>query len=462
MITSNSHLPHTAIDLPDGIAVPGLYALLDTREMLARINEQLPAGMKPFDRCRISTLRFKTLANCLVGYTLSQDDPQSPEAVVMNLYARGFPMEAFGPASAKAQADRWAASDAGPSVTVLPEVGAILYWYPNDERLAGLRRIVDRKKLQRAFHAHLPAYPQEEWRVSDRSIRLRLVRYKPERRAVLSCRFRAHRREGEHHEERVVYLGVYEPVRLAEIWRTHNELYACARETREWTVPQPMGLLPDDCVAVSEARSGEPLLVTLDKGRPDEARQATALAAAAIAAFHRQKLTSLPVVGPEDLRTMISETTGMLCQVDSVHRELWEDTGQRLRSAADRTRSDRGLLVHGDLHPGQILLGEGVPALLDFDRSHQGDPVMDLGNFAAQLWVNWSQAGNGGLDVDDLTNGFIEAYSRAAESEVDRSLLRWWTAFALFRSALVPMGRFAYDWRHRAVATVEQACTHLA
>ncbi|MBI5866891.1 MAG: phosphotransferase [candidate division Zixibacteria bacterium] len=442
--------------------MPGLRALLDTCQMRARINEQLPAAMKPFNQCRISTLRFKTPANCLVGYTLSQDDPQSPEAVVINLYARGFSREAFGPASAKAQADRWAGSEAGPAVTALPEMSAILYWYPNDERLAGLRRIVERKKMQRAFHAHLPAYPQEEWRVSDRSIRLRLVRYKPERRAVLSCRFRAHHREEERHEERFVYLGVYEPVRLAAIWRTHNELYACAQETRGWTVPQPMGLLPDDCVAVSEAKSGEPLLVTLDRGRPDQARQATVLAAAAIAAFHRQKLTSLPTIGPEDLRTMISETTEMLCQVDSAHRELWVDTGQRLRSGADRTRSDRGLLVHGDLHPGQILLGEGVPALLDFDRSHQGDPVMDLGNFAAQLWVNWSQAGDGGLDVEDLTNGFIAAYSRAAESEVDRSLLRWWTAFALFRSALVPMGRFAYDWRHRAVATVEQACTHLA
>src|SRR3989304_2159545 len=187
MISSSLNVHQNATDLPDGIEVPGLPALLNPGGMCARINEQLPAGATPFEQCHIANLRFKTPANCLVSYTLLQRDPQSSEEKVTNLYARGFSKESFGPASAKALADRWVATEAGPSVTPLADLSAFLYWYPNDERLTGLRRVTVRKKLQREFHAHLPAYPPDEWRVSDRSIRLRLVRHQPTRPAGPSC-----------------------------------------------------------------------------------------------------------------------------------------------------------------------------------------------------------------------------------------------------------------------------------
>ncbi|TMQ49668.1 MAG: hypothetical protein E6K73_09585, partial [Candidatus Eisenbacteria bacterium] len=45
----------------------------------------------------------------------------------------------------------------------------------------------------------------------------------------------------------------------------------------------------------------------------------------------------------------------------------------------------RSALVHGDLHPAQVLAGERI-TILDWERAHRGDPEEDLGNLAAHLY----------------------------------------------------------------------------
>lgn len=62
-----------------------------------------------------------------------------------------------------------------------------------------------------------------------------------------------------------------------------------------------------------------------------------------------------------------------------------------LEPAAAGAAPARHALVHGDLHPAQVLAGEGL-ALVDWECARAGDPEEDLGNLAAHLALDLGAA----------------------------------------------------------------------
>lgn len=72
-------------------------------------------------------------------------------------------------------------------------------------------------------------------------------------------------------------------------------------------------------------------------------------------------------------------------------RVLEPELGERVVPVADRIAAALDRLagprraIHRDLHDGQFLIGEGMPALLDFDTLAVGDPALDLGNLLVHL-----------------------------------------------------------------------------
>jgi 5-methylthioribose kinase len=55
--------------------------------------------------------------------------------------------------------------------------------------------------------------------------------------------------------------------------------------------------------------------------------------------------------------------------------------------AYERYRTPRGALVHGDVQPGNVLLGPEGPVLLDAEIAHVGDPAFDVGTLLAHVWL---------------------------------------------------------------------------
>ncbi len=76
-------------------------------------------------------------------------------------------------------------------------------------------------------------------------------------------------------------------------------------------------------------------------------------------------------------------------------QEIWRDA-ELIRAidaayarylAEDASSADTGryALVHGDVQPGNILITQAGPKLLDAEIAHLGDPAFDLGTFVAHL-----------------------------------------------------------------------------
>jgi aminoglycoside phosphotransferase (APT) family kinase protein len=97
-------------------------------------------------------------------------------------------------------------------------------------------------------------------------------------------------------------------------------------------------------------------------------------------------------------------------------------------------------LVHGDLHPAQILAGEGI-AILDWERAHRGDPEEDLGNLAAHLY--WA----GGDSARPAWRALALGY-REAGGAFDPGRLAAYARLSLLRVLAV----HAWRDRHRARA----------
>jgi aminoglycoside phosphotransferase (APT) family kinase protein len=103
--------------------------------------------------------------------------------------------------------------------------------------------------------------------------------------------------------------------------------------------------------------------------------------------------------------------------------------------AAHRPPSPTRTVVHGDFRLGNLLVDhDGLAGVLDWELSHLGDPVEDLGWYCVRAWRFGSALPAGGMG----TRGELLAGYRAAGGEdVDPEALRWWELLGTLKWGLI-------------------------
>jgi aminoglycoside phosphotransferase (APT) family kinase protein len=93
-------------------------------------------------------------------------------------------------------------------------------------------------------------------------------------------------------------------------------------------------------------------------------------------------------------------------------------------------------VVHGDYRMGNVIVGpDGLRAVLDWELSHVGDPMEDLGWFCVRSWrfgADGSPAG-GLCERERL----FAAYERAGGAPVDPAAVRWWEVFGNLKWGII-------------------------
>jgi aminoglycoside phosphotransferase (APT) family kinase protein len=152
-------------------------------------------------------------------------------------------------------------------------------------------------------------------------------------------------------------------------------------------------------------------------------------AGAALAAIHAIPLDQAPPMGGAD-------------QLDEM-RNLLDGFGQPLPAvelglrwlAAHRPPSPRRTVVHGDFRLGNLLLGpDGLRGVLDWEISHLGDPVEDLGWYCVRAWRFGSALPAGGTGTREE---LLAAYEAAGGPTVDPEALRWWEVLGTVKWGLI-------------------------
>ena len=93
-------------------------------------------------------------------------------------------------------------------------------------------------------------------------------------------------------------------------------------------------------------------------------------------------------------------------------------------------------LVHGDYRMGNFIIdADGVRAVLDWELTHVGDPIEDLGWVCVRSW----RFGNDDLPVAGLgpREECFRAYEAAGGRLVDPDAVRWWEVFGNLRWGII-------------------------
>lgn len=418
--------------------LPQLEQLLDPHAMLAVLAERclLPQVRPAALSCRIALVRHKPGKNCLVQYEVELAQPASSNppafALRQTFCARAYAPGQSEPRWQKAQ-QQWDSPTASAApVTHVPELGLVVWAFPNERKLRGLGQLLDSHWLETQLFpplfgsgCRLLAEPE-------------LIRYIPEH----GCTVRLS-----------LTLPPSSPSQPGQTLRLYGKAYADASARQTYATLRALGR---PCwLATENLPPGvEPILWQAElPGRPATLADAFLLGQAV------GRLHSLPLANSPHAPSAASSPALDLAFADQVFHSaerypqyppLRAELLRRLAAFAQETGPARPLAtLHGDLHLKNLLVVDGPSPqaeLIDLDTVHRGEPLVDLGSLLAS-WHH--RVALGLLDASQLLH---------AEEELLRGYATTLTATGL-TSATPP----AVDRRHLAAFTAlalvrERAC----
>lgn len=315
----------------------------------------------------------------------------------------------------------------------------VVWTLPADPQLPGLARALDLKRAKRWLD-ELELHPDA--RVRSHRSSARLLRYRPESRAVLKWDLSLKREDGTR-LERTYAVRALPPERAARVARRRRVL-------------GDLDVLPR--LIAYEARTGLLLEEWLDVGP------------AAHDAFHHARavglllgrLHGLPPRLPPRLPAF-AESLQRSEDARAARRSLtplfaWHPGLTQLveRLPGPPPPAPRRALrwTHGDVHPDQFAQGDGAAlgVLLDLDRLALGDPCADLGS-----WIADDLAAAPERSFAEAARELLEGYALAGGPEIDPDALRAVTAEALVHRAGASLRRLEAEAEERARALLLRA-----
>lgn len=438
-------------EAPHDPALPGLQSLLSTEHMGAHLATHLGRPIDSIKDFEISYVRYKPGTNCLVAYRIAGGGESDEILAYGKVYTEGD----FDRAKLKEDAHRWVLAPGLPSSLILNKERAILYFFPNDCLLEGLRILSDSKKIQRLLYEWYDRYPEDIWRISDRRLRVTPVRYKPERRAVLRCETRATHRQNGNWEPLTVYMRIYSDERGENNFKLMKTLYEQKTENSDLSLPRPLGYLPARSLLMMEGLPGVPF----KEAQADRVDLKLHFRlGSALRAFHTLVAPELDRRSVEEIAAEAFSSAESLAELVPELAAPIREVQLRLKELTPANSDDLNGLVHGDFHLGQAVVSEASMGIIDFDRSYDGDQYADLGELCAHLRL--IEQPDGPDSALNEESAFLTGYEEAVGTTLDRGRLKYWTTLRMLSLAVSPFRRLEQHWRVKAREIIEK-CSKL-
>lgn len=299
---------------------------------------------------------------------------------------------------ARDEADRQGAP--GDAVFLDESLGTVFWVFPQDRKLRGLDRLVDPPAALRDVFGR-------PW------VRSELLAYTPEKAATVRCTDASGATVG----FAKVHAGD-EGLRSVETLRTVRDLLLPRPGAP--VLPEPVGYLPELRMALFSTVPGEPLHHT------PRARVPAAMAALgeALGVLHASPTAGLPAFNrfaPDRLAT----AGELLRQARPDLAELVLDVVVALLAVPHRPAADA--LLHGDLHPKNVLVHGGDIGLVDLDQAAVGPAAAELGATLARLWCPRPHDTIDPATATAAADALLTSYPRPPST----AELRWYAAAAL-------------------------------
>lgn len=308
-----------------------------------------------------------------------------------------------GEAPRVAERARRAAADPA-RVTALHGLDAVAWLVPEDERLPGLEAFLadPAASVLRATGAPPGALGP-----------LAVLSYVPRRRAVVRISGKT---------PMVAKLG-----RMRDEGDCHARQVALAeRAGGGFRLPRPIGHDPVAGARFEELVAGTSVEDLVDAADLDQLLRDVA---AAIVALHGQDpLPGIPWIGSADLLAHLEAKT--LTRLTGTLPDLAariDGLARRLR-ATEPARPAHSALLHGDFHPGNLVVAREGPVFIDLDNLATGPRERDLGIFAGRLVLFGLKDGGRSDEITAAALRLPDIYERAGGTPVDDGTFRWYLA----------------------------------
>jgi Phosphotransferase enzyme family len=116
--------------------------------------------------------------------------------------------------------------------------------------------------------------------------------------------------------------------------------------------------------------------------------------------------------------------------------------------------------IHLDLKMGNLLISDDKVSLIDMDCVSMGDPLVDLGSFVANLYLNGLRAGADVAEIDNVVAIFCDEYCYAVDFDVNRVQLNWYISAALLHEVVRRSLRQQDEDRLRQVCKIIDLSKH--
>ncbi|MDX6537510.1 MAG: hypothetical protein QOD37_1851 [Gaiellales bacterium] len=397
---------------PHDAALPQMETLLDPDAMALVLQRELGADA-PLTRVEVRYLRYKPRKSLVVHYDVTIGD--------------GF-FDAVATIAARRNLEAWArepeyrrlaemVDGRAPALRPLiyeSELQALIQWLPLDISMPALAQhpVQLRTALQGAGV-----------QIASDGERIRLLAYKPGRRAVLRL------------DEHVIkiYAGEEEFAGAVRGLDVSSQL-------QRLRIPRREAVLPGLQLTCQAMLAGRPPSAVGDPGQA---------AGAVLETLHRQQLAGLrPFTHADQLRAASASAGSVIAVVPELEERL-----HGLLRMLELTMPEQSSLVtvHGDYHSNQLLEVDGALAVIDFDEMCAAAPALDLASYAAHH-VN---GGEGNMTAASAAlAGLVEGYG------IRPHALAWYLSTSILRRSPFPFRYMEPRWPlriERMVADAEEA-----
>ncbi|MDQ3584157.1 MAG: aminoglycoside phosphotransferase family protein [Acidobacteriota bacterium] len=403
----------------------GLETALDPEAFVHALRAALPeAGIR---EASAGYVRYKPGTNCVVAYRLETN---------------GAPLDAYIKVHAnedwiklvKARERASVPTIAGPGRVGLEDGNAVVVFFPNDDKLQSLHKLgqaeTRRKLLEKLFSGQPELWEGE----------MQKLRYKPERRYVAVWRA-----GGRNVAVLKAYVGGgYEAARAsAQAFESRGPLRLArllGRRTRH-------GVLAFEWL--------EGRLLSEIISAPDFHPSAVTTAGAALVELHAQQPRNL-------VRLERKIEAARLRRLARWMGDLWPRLAHKTVNLARRIAEqllitpDVSAPAHGDFYAQQVLVADGMAAILDLDRAACADPARDLGTFIAHVERDSLRGDFSPNRAAQVKEALLEGYRHQAGNSLPRRISLH-AAAGLLWLAPEPFRYRELDWPERTEAIIERA-----
>lgn len=409
-------------------ALPHLATALDAAAMAGLFGRELaPAGHHVL-ACSVDRIKYRPQRNCSVSYLLTLRDARTGALFEQRIGTRWCSGGDSAKRYAKAAACATMASAAGPALSHLPALDLFASWLPNDAKLTALAELLDDQRLRtRWLPEVIGALSEGRGRLVEHQVAL--VQWAPEHRVCARVDLQLRRDGSGATEAHTLYVKADAERRGAATHALMQALHpAPLQASGALRTPRPVLWQPAAGLHWQRALDGVPLFDLAPQVAPAHAAQVGKL----LAALHATPAPLARAVTPAELRRQPHEVAALLGSIEPGWQAPLERLLRALDRGADALAAAPVVTLHGDLHPGNLLLcPDGRLALIDFDSARHGPAAIELGSWVADTLFRAVLDARAPNAVAASWRTFLQSYRVAAGGLPDESLLAWSTAHQL-------------------------------